>query len=331
MCGILGLGSAATALLPVEQAEALLFGKNEYKVSETRLLMGSFVAITALHACRDQAQNAIGLAWEEIDRLSSLLSRHDSRTPVAELNRTGSLAGAPPELLALVDRSLHYHRLTNGAFDITVQPLVDLFKDRFNAGNRPTEAEITDLLPHIGAEHLHVSGGSISFNRSGMGITLDGIAPGYIVDRVSALLSQNGVANHLINASGDIRTSGTAVKGAPWTVAIQDPAKGQDYPDVLTLGSGAVSTSGNYEIYYDKEKLFHHIVDAKTGHSPILATSVTTVAANVMEADALATSLMVLPPDDGLRLVNSQPGCECFVIGRDNKTSQSAGWRRSLA
>jgi thiamine biosynthesis lipoprotein len=330
LSGLLGLGVATTALLPASQAEAVLFGPKEYKVSSTRLAMGSFLAITIIHSSRDEAENAIGLAWEEIDRLGRLLSRHDPATPVSQLNSTGVLHKAPSEVLEVVARSLYYHRQTGGAFDITVKPLVDLFKERFAAEVTPSEAEISKLLPQVGSDKIKISfaGGDISFARQGMGVTLDGIAPGYIVDRVSALLAAHGISNHLINCSGDIRTSGTAAKGKPWTVAIQDPAKQKAYPEVVAMGTGAISTSGSYEVFYDKEKMFHHIVTPQTGHSPRLATSVTVKALSVMDADALATGIMVMPPREGVRFVDSQPGCECFVVGQDGSFRKSASWNR---
>lgn len=326
LCGLLGLGTAGAALLPIDHAETLLFGNKEYKVSKTKLAMGSFLAITILHPSRDEAENAMGLAFEEVERLGKLLSRHDSSTPVAHLNKTSTLTAAPPEVMEVVSRAIYFNRLTNGAFDITVQPVVDLFKNSFAAGHKPTEAEIADLLPQVGSEHIQVSDSAISFQRDNMGITLDGIAPGYIIDRVSALLTKLGVHNHLINCSGDIRTSGSAAKAGKWTVAIQDPNHQKAYPDIVKMGTGAISTSGSYEIYYDKEKTFHHIVTPQTGHSPILATSVTTTASSLMEADALATGLMVMPPDESLRLISQHPHCQCFIIGSDNKTMHSAGW-----
>ncbi|HSR35892.1 MAG TPA: FAD:protein FMN transferase [Desulfurivibrionaceae bacterium] len=331
LSGLLGLGAAGAALLPATKAEAVLFGKNEYKVSRTKLAMGSFVAITAIHSSRDQAEQAIGRAFEEIDRLAKLLSRHDSSTPVSQLNQAGSLQGAPLEVLEVVSRSLALHRETNGAFDITVKPILDLYQERFAKGIAPTEAEIKAVLPRVGTEHLRYEGGNIRLTRQGMGITLDGIAPGYIVDRASEVLTRHGVINHLINCSGDIRVSGTAAKGKPWTVAIQDPAKGKAYPQVVRLTSGAISTSGDYELYYDREKMFHHIVDHRTGHSPVFSTSVTVAAPTVMEADALATALCVMEPVQGVALINRRPSCASFQIGRDGVTRHSSGWNASLA
>lgn len=327
LSGLLGLGAAGAALLPVQHAEAVLFGRKEYKVSKTRLAMGTFVAMTAIHPSRDEAEQAMGLAFAEIDRLSRLLSRHDGASPLSHLNSNGSLSHAQPEILELVARSLFYHRQTNGAFDITVKPLVDLFRERADAGGTPVDAEISSVLSRIGSQHIRFADGNISFARQGMGITLDGIAKGYIVDRASGVLARHGIVNHLINAGGDIRTSGVAARGRAWTVAIQDPDKGREYPDIVTMGSGAMATSGNYEIYYDREKMFHHIVDSRTGRSPELAASVTVIAATVMNADALATGVFVMPPAQGLAFINGQPGCECFFVDKDGGRRRSTGWK----
>jgi thiamine biosynthesis lipoprotein len=324
--GLLGLGVATATLLPAASAEALWFNRKEYKVSQTKLGMGTYISMTAIHPSQDEAQEAFGLAFAEIERLSKLLSRFDASSPVAELNRTGSLQNAPIEVLELVARSLSYHEQTNGAFDITVTPLIDLYKTSFAAGSKPSDVEVQTTLQHIGAEQIIFSGGNISFKKSGMGITLDGIAKGYIVDKASEILSANGLHNHLINAGGDIRTAGSAAKAQPWTVAIQDPEKSKDYPDVIQMTNGAIATSGNYEIFYDNEKMFHHIVDARTGVSPIQSTSVTVKTATVMDADALSTSVFVMQPVKGAAFINNRTDAECFIIGKDGASHQSNGW-----
>jgi thiamine biosynthesis lipoprotein len=326
LSGALGMSTLATALLPASQAEAVLFGHREYKVTKTRLAMGTYVSMTAIHSSRDEAEEAIGLAFQEVDRLCGLLSRHDAASPVAQLNAMGYLKNAPLEVLELVARSLRHHRQSGGVFDITVKPILDLYQERFAAGEKPDDHDLRAVLNKVGSHKLGLADGGVRFGREGMGITLDGIAKGYIVDRASMFLADRGVRNHLINAGGDIRTSGTAAKGAPWTVAIQDPAKGRDYPSFLRMGDGAVATSGDYEVYYDREKVFHHIVNSGTGRSPELYASVTVLAPSVMDADALSTSVFVMEPDAGLRYIDSRPGCQCFVVGRDGSTRQSAGW-----
>ncbi len=326
MSALLGLATTASALLPVDKAEAFLFGRNEYKVSKTKLVMGTYVAITAIHSSKDQANEAIELAFEEINRLNGLMSRHLATTPLAELNRTGKLSQAPPELLQLVQQSIFLHNDTASAFDITVLPLVNLYATSFSAGEMPTDSEIDTALGLVGVPDIHVKGSEITLARSGMGITLDGIAKGYIVDKASKILLAHGVENHLINAGGDIKTSGNAIKGKPWKIAVQDPAKGGDYPEIVHMNTGAIATSGNYEIFYDKEKLFHHIVNPTTGRSPHLSKSVTIEASTVMEADALATAVFVMEPLKGVPYINSRPGVECFIIDKDDGVHKSQGW-----
>ena len=237
--------------------------------------------------------------------------------------------GLPPEVAQVLASSLHYHQLTAGYFDITVKPVVDLFQQKLGGEKKvlPTEAEIKDLLKLVDARNIVFKDKSVSFKTEGMGITLDGIAVGFIVDRVSELLLSRGIKNHLINASGDIRTRGSKEDGKSWTVAIQDPWKRKTYPDVVHMGDGAISTSGNYEIYYDEEKMFHHIVNPKTGVSPDQVTSGTILANTTMEADALATSVCVMTPSQGTEFVNRLAACESLVIGKDGALWKSKGWK----
>lgn len=328
LSGLLGLGMASAAALPVS-AEAVSFNNKMMKVSKTRLAMGSFVSMTLLHPSKDQAEEAMDLAFSEIDRLSGLLSRYDHASAVYDLNTHGHLKGLPPEVAQVVAGSLHYHKLTGGYFDITVKPVVDLFQQKLGGEKKvyPTEAEIKELLGLVDARNLSFKDKSVSFKIEGMGITLDGIAVGYIVDRVSELLISRGIRNHLINASGDIRTRGSKEDGKPWAVAIQDPWKRKTYPDVVHMGDGAISTSGNYEIYYDQEKMFHHIVNPNTGHSPTDVTSGTIIANTTMEADALATALCVMSPAQGTEFVNGLAACESLVIGKDGALWKSKGWK----
>lgn len=332
MSALLGLGTATSTLFPAKDAAAFLFGKTEHKISKTRLMMGTYVNITAIHPSVDQAEEAINIAYEEIDRLNGVLSRHLSTTPLAELNRSGKLIDADSELLHLIEHSLFYYSDTSGAFDISVLPLLNLYSSSFSAGNPPSGKQVVETLSLVGTENISVQGRDIVLKRQGMSVTLDGIAKGYIVDRASDILLTYGINNHLINAGGDIRTHGNGAKGKPWTIAVQDPGKGGKYPEIIKMNNGAVATSGNYEIFYDSEKLYHHIVNGKTGWSPLLSKSVTVSAPTVMAADALSTSVFVLEPIGGVKYVNSRPGVECLVVDKDDVVHRSQGWfkRRSM-
>ena len=326
LSGLLGLGAASAALLPVEKVESLLLNRNEYKVSKTRLAMGTFVDMTAIHHSRDQAEEAIGKAFAEVDRLCALLTRFGNSSPIVELNTNRQLAQPATEITELIGRSLYFNRDTNGAFDITVKPLIDLYQSRFAAGVTPSENEIAEMLALIGAERLQFKNKTVEMPLSGMAITLDGMAPGYIADRAADILSQNGISNHLVNAGGEIRVGGAAAQGKPWVVAIQDPKKSKEFPDVIELREGAIATSGNYEVFYDRDKLFHHIVNSKTGHSPQQSASVTVMAPTALDADILSTAIYVMEPEAGLRYINSRPGYECFIVDAQGRGLKSNGW-----
>jgi thiamine biosynthesis lipoprotein len=296
-------------------------------VSQTRLAMGTFVNISVFDGSRERAQEAIGRAFEEIDRLIAILSRHDSSTPLSVLNGEGKLSDAPRELVDVIERSLDFHRLSRGAFDVTVKPVVDLFRQ--NNGSHPvaTPEDIGAALNRVGSDKLEVNRGSVRFAVDGMGMTLDGIAKGYIVDRASSVLSTHGIHNHLINAGGDIRALGRPSARAAWRVAVQDPKKKGNYPEVIHLTNGAVATSGSYEVFFDRERVFHHVVDPRTGLSPRHSDSVSVIADTVMEADALSTSVFVMSPAEGIRLIDSLPRRECLVLGEHGETYRSKGWK----
>jgi FAD:protein FMN transferase len=328
LSGLLGAGVATGAVVPLT-AEAVRFNRKMYKVSRTRLDMGTFVSMTLIHPSRDRAEEAMGLAFAEIDRLTGLMDRFKSITPVGELNKEGSLKGSPPEVVGVVKDALAFYRVSKGAFDISVAPVVDLFKQRLGSGDKrpPTEAEIRKVLTRVDARSIVLERETIRFRKPGMAITLDGIAKGYIVDQAAALLAKNNINNFLINAGGDIRTKGQRQDRKPWAIAIQDPHKKKQYPDIIQMSDGAVATSGNYEVYFDQEKMFHHIVNPRTGMSPHADASVSVIAPTTMEADALSTSVFVMEPMEGIRFIDSLPRYECLILSTTGKMKKSKGWK----
>ena len=327
LAALLSLGLTSTGLFHADITEAVLFNKREYKITRIRTAMGTSVTITAIHPSRDEAEKAIWLAFEEIDRLQGMLTHYDPCSPISTLNTAGKLEQVPLEITEVVARSLDYYRETSGAFDITIKPLLDLYKNSYGDGIQPTNPDIERALELVGANHLYFRNGVLGYGLGEMEITLDGIAKGYIVDKASGVLLKNGVTDHLINAGGDIRVSGKSTKNRPWSIAIQDPEKSREYPDIVSMNDGGIATSGNYEIFYDQEKLYHHIIDSRSGHSPVPLASVTVVAPTVMDADALATSVFVMGPQSGKQFINNRLLCECFLVGRDGSTYQSNGWQ----
>lgn len=304
--------------------------------TQTRLLMGTFVSISVVHPHSAQAEEGLTRTFDEISRLENILSRHNSATPLAHLNASGRLLDAPVELIGVIDRAMRVHAVTDGAFDITVAPLLDIFRAHSNPQGRMRldapglASDLAAARELVSAASVHMAPDHVRLARSGMALTLDGIAKGYIVDRASAMLTALGLADHLVNAGGDIRASGLKAPGHPWRVAVEHPdsVRRGRVPATLNL-TAAIATSGSYEVFYDASREHHHLIDPKAKASPRHLVSVSVTAPTTLEADALATALSVMDEGDALRLVRSLPGRECCLLAKNGSMLLSDGWGRA--
>jgi thiamine biosynthesis lipoprotein len=304
--------------------ESLSVGGGRYKMTWSRSSMGTLVTVTAIHRSRELAEDAAGRSFAEMDRLVALLSRYEPASALSVLNGEGVLPSPPPELRAVVSGALRFHAISKGAFDPTVRPLVDLFR---GSTATPPSQELSQALDLVGARKVKLRRRTIGFDRAGMGMTLDGIAKGYVVDRMADVLAGRGLRDFLIDAGGDIRSAGRREDGRPWQVAVQDPAKEGAFPDLIGLTDGAVATSGSYETYFHRDRTRHHIVSGGGGVSPHESLSVSVVAPTAMAADALATAVFVMGSRAGIALMDSLPGCACLVIDGMGRPLPSARWR----
>lgn len=300
--------------------EVVPTGTGLVQVTCSRGSMQTRVTVTALAPSRDAAEEAIGRAFAEMDRVVPLLNRHDGGSAVSVLNAQGRLRDAPPALTEVLDEARRLHGLSGGAFDVTTAPLVDLMKRT----GRPAPAEIRAL---VDMSALRVAGDAVRLEKSGMGLTLDGIAKGYVVDRMAAVLAAGRMEHWLIDAGGDIRASGLRGNGMPWRVGVQDPEKRDFFPAITELRDGALATSGSYESYFDHERAAHHIVDASTGASPLRIVSATVRAPTAMMADALATALMVMPTQMAVSMVDALHDCACLLLDAEGGQLSSRRWR----
>ncbi len=325
LSALAGMGFERVDVSPIT-TEARRIDRRTHRVTCSKPAMGTLVTVSALARSQDRAEEAIGRAFEEMGRLIRIFNRYDAASAISHLNDAGRLQGAPPEFCRVLSQSLRYHELSGGTFDVSVEPVVDLFR-RSPGVSLPGDREILEALELVGSRHILLSRTGVSFERPGMGITLDGIAKGYIVDAIAAVLEQHKIRDYLIDGGGDVRASGTKEQRQPWTVAVQDPSKRGPFPDAIHLADGAVATSGSYEVYFDQDRQHHHIVNSKTGRSPLLSQSVSVTAPSAMAADALATAALIMDPDDGVEFIGRLPGCECLIIDRDGLQLKTRGWK----
>ncbi len=321
-----GSALAGAALLVYPTAALANFMPKASAYTQTRILLGTFVSITAIHESKTLAEEALGHAFAKVSALEGELSRHKS-SALTELNAQGKLLHAPQSLVHVLQQAQQVHHISAGAFDVTVAPLLDVYRKAQNpTGNVHLDAaDIAAAKELMLAQEVHMSPDHIRLGRKGMELTLDGIAKGYIADMASAVLCAHGVQNHLINAGGDIRTSGQKSQQSPWHVAIENPArKGESLTSVHL--NGAIATSGNYEMYYDAARKHHHLIDPKQAQSAQFSTSVTVTAPTALEADAWATALSAMPVPKALKLINNLPNHQCLLVYGE-QLFMSQGWR----
>jgi thiamine biosynthesis lipoprotein len=296
------------------------------KVEETRNYMGTFVNII-VYSDEETANNAINSAFDRIEEIEKIASIYDENSEATSLNRNGYLDNPSQELTELINASLYYYEITGGSFDITVQPVLELWSEGLWKESEEVQAEkIKEVLLSVGSDKIKVGEGRIEFEADDMSITLGGIAKGYAVDEALKVIGDMGIKNALVNAGGDMGMLGSKPDGEMWNVELKNPDEDSDekLPSFILSGK-AIATSGNYERYFDPDKKVHHITNPKTGYSADGCISATIIADSCMEADALATSIFVMGPEDGLKLVESLDGVEALIIDPERNLYKSSG------
>ncbi|MCF3630982.1 FAD:protein FMN transferase [Thalassospiraceae bacterium LMO-SO8] len=263
--------------------------------------LGADARIILSHPSRAAAKAAVLMAKDEIDRLENILSLYRPGSALSQLNKKAGIDPAPLELMDVLRRSLWYTEITNGAFDISIQPIWDLYARHFrthgSAGSGPAPKDIQDALSKVGAHRIHLTSAGVSM-APGTGLTLNGIAQGYITDRVADLLREQGWRNVLVDL-GEFHAVGGRADGHPWKIKL--PGGG-----LLDMADGALATSSADGMRFSPE--VHHIFDPGTGVSAKEPMPVTVRARRAVDADALSTSLSVCDRSDWARILARVPG-----------------------
>lgn len=316
--------TAGAVLAPTVRVLPALAASTMRRVDEKRILLGTIVGITVIAASTAQGEDAMGRAYAEVERLSAIMSRFDTRSALFTLNDTGRLDGAPGELLDVVRHGQVLHRQSGGRFDVTIAPVVNLLERSKGA---PDQGELRDALTLVDASRMRQRGSDLRFDAAGMSATLDGIAKGYIADCAAEALRRAGIEHFMVDAGGDICVNGFSDGvDRPWHIAIEDPEKQGDYPAILKMRGGAVATSGGYEVFFNPAQTSHHLVNPENGASPQYVKSVSVQAPTVMQADGLATALSLMHPREALQLTGSLPGHACLLVASSGARLTSPSW-----
>jgi thiamine biosynthesis lipoprotein len=274
-------------------------------------MLGAIATMQIHHEDRREAERLIAAACMEAHRLERLFSLYRDDSALIELNRTGVLVDPAAELVELLTVSQRYAELTEGMFDPTVQPLWRLYREHFSQraadSNGPPRASVRTALARVGYHRLTISRNRIVMPR-GCAVTLNGIAQGYVTDKVVELLRSQGVAHSLVDM-GEMRAIGSRPDGKPWEVGIADPDMVGKTAAILPIFDRAVSTSGTYGFQFDPEGRFNHLFNPATGGCAFRYRSVTTVSGNATAADALSTAFSLMN-ETQIKAVLSRTGIE---------------------
>jgi thiamine biosynthesis lipoprotein len=277
-------------------------------------MMGTYVQVTVLDPSVAKAEDAVAEAFAEMVRLEAMLTRFASDSPVTELNRSGRLSGAPQELLEVLAAAGQFHQASQGSFDVTVLPLLNELESQLSAGRALDQRRLEAAGELVGFGKLVRNGRDLSFAQSGMAITLDSIAKGYIVDKGIERLSALGLQYALVNAGGDIRALNGKGAAEGWQVLVQSPQDKNAYIASLSLDNRAVATSGNYEAYFDQNKELGHIINPASPGQAAPTVSASVLAPSCVAADALATAMFVMGAEAGAAMIAANPQCGSLLL-----------------
>lgn len=290
-------------------------------------IMGTAIHVELFSLDKSQGDAAAAAVIAEMHRIDRLMSPYRADSELSAVNRDAARRAVPvcDELFGLIAASRHFSELSDGAFDITYASVGRLYD--YRAGIRPDEAQLARARAAIGWRGLQLDAAtrSVRFTHPLTAIDLGGFAKGHAVDNAARILAEHGVRYAIVSAGGDSRLVGDRC-GRPWTIAIRDPRRPGEVVAVLPLEATAVSTSGDYERYFEVDGVrCHHLIDPKTGKSPDSIRSVTILAADGLTTEALSKTVFVQGLERGMRLVESLPGVDAVVVDAAGKLHFSSG------
>lgn len=319
----LALIVALVALFTINRA---FFPPPMLPFQDRREMMATWVTITVYNREKTRAERAIEAAFARMTKIEEIASIYDENAEAYMLNEQGRLDDPSPELIEIIDAAKYYYKISKGAFDITVEPLLELWDYEAGAEKQFWELEpaeqqerISQTLTVVGSDKVTLAPDpppSIVLAPRTK-VTLGGLAKGYAVDQGLEALRNAGVVHALIDAGGDIGVLGGKPNNEAWVIELRNPKDPKDYLTRFLLRDGGLATSGNYERYFDEQASVGHIMDPKTGYSSHASSSASVIAPTCMQADALATAVFVLGPIEGIDLVNSLEGVEALIVGYD--------------
>ncbi|MGK0222198.1 MAG: thiamine biosynthesis lipoprotein [Limisphaerales bacterium] len=311
----LGLGLALVSAL-IGFVSPIALAATPQWFSQSEAIMGTRVHVELQHTDVARAEALIAAVMADMHRVDRVFSPYKPDSEISKVNQAAGQGwvAVSDEFFSLLVKSAQVSDLTQGAFDITYAS-VGRFYD-YREGVAPDDEQVAQAVHAIDYHHVQLDreAKKVRFDHPAVYIDLGGIAKGHAVDRAIELLQRAGVTQASVSAGGDSRILGDR-NGQPWTVGVKNPRNEDKMSVLLPLVDTAVSTSGDYERYFERDGVrYHHILDPATGRSATGAMSVTILGPDATLTDGLSTSVFVLGADKGLALINQMPGIDAIII-----------------
>lgn len=293
------------------------------------LAFGTTISVQVAHADPVVAALAIEDAIAAARSVDRLMTLHRDDSAVVRLNRSGVLARPDPQLLSVLSCAQQLSAASQGAFDITVQPLWEAYSSAAARGMLPTTQERLTAMAATGWRRMRVTPEAVTL-EPGMAITLNGIAQGFAVDQARAALVARGIEDALLD-TGEFGARGARAARQPWRIGVRDPRDVHAMVATVAMDGRSVATSGDYETTFTPDYRHHHIVDPATGDSPPELASVTVVAPTGMLADGWSTTFMVMGPARAIAEAARQPHLDLLLVDKQGRRWQSQGFPEQAA
>jgi thiamine biosynthesis lipoprotein len=296
-------------------------------VGEAIDLMGTRVSVDLWHEDEQRGRELVQTVLAEYRRIDERMSTYKDDSVLSRVNRDAATMPVPvsDELFELLRRALELSAASGGAFDITYESVGYLYD--FRAAARPSPGDIETRLAAVNHEHVRLdpTARTVAFAQPGVRVNLGGIAKGYAVERGAALLREAGVEHAMLNAGGDTRVLGDR-RGQPWIIGIRHPRAADAVVTRLPLEDEAISTSGDYERFFEEDgRRYHHILNPQTGEPTQGVLSVTVIGPDATLTDGLSTTVFVMGARRGLEFIDRTEGFEAIVVEADGRLSYSSG------
>ena len=285
----------------------------------------------SLVAIGDGASDVLQRCSAEINALEQKLSRTIAASDVSRLNTDGT-ARLDADTAELLRAALQYSAATDGAFDVTIAPLVELWGITTDSPRVPTQEEIDALLPLVGTQHVQLNDDTATLD-AGCAIDLGGIGKGYASDKAAALFADSNISGGFVSLGGNVYVHGTTAEGKPWNVAIQDPKNTEGFACTLRLSNAFVVTSGGYQRNFTGPDgtVYQHILDPTIGYpvdNGLLSVSIITrrhSGGSGTMADAYSTALYVMGETAAVNFWRQQGAFDMVLVTEDNRVLYTPG------